>query len=179
MHFVTSYGLSFFFSLFHLCIYLFFSYLLPNENILGATSKKFPLPSLKYSYSDLQYVSSCTDTEIPIACAIIIPLFVLQHYGTHKIGFLFAPIIIVWLLFISGLGIYNIFHWDRYVIAALSPRYMFKLLQNLNIINWRSLGGVLLCTAGTVYNSSHYHLIKLQSRSWRFNLQGLRQCLQI
>lgn len=83
--------------------------------------------NLKYISSDLHYVSSCTDTEIPIAYAIIVALFVLQHYGTQKIGFLFAPIIIVWLVFISGLGVYNIFYWDHHVIAALSPHICSSL----------------------------------------------------
>jgi len=80
---------------------------------------------------------------------------VLQHYGTHKIGFLFAPIIILWLLCISGLGVYNIFHWDQHVIAALSPEYMFKFMKNIDIVSWGSLGGMLLCTAGYVRNLCH------------------------
>lgn len=89
------------------------------------------------------------DSDIPIAYTILLGLFVLQHYGTHKIGFLFAPIIIAWLLFISGLGVYNIVHWDPHIVSALSPYYMFNFLRNLDMANWRSLGGVILCTAGS------------------------------
>lgn len=76
----------------------------------------------------------------------------LQHYGTHKIGFLFAPIIIVWLLFISGVGVYNIFHWNTYIIHALSPKYLYKFIKSKDIKGWRSLGGVLLCIAGNLQN---------------------------
>ncbi|XP_073100596.1 potassium transporter 25 [Elaeis guineensis] len=87
--------------------------------------------------------------SVSIACTILIGLFVLQHYGTHKISFLFAPVITVWLLFISGVGVYNIFHWNTYIIRALSPEYMYKFIKSKDIKGWRSLGGVLLCIAGS------------------------------
>ncbi|ONK67182.1 uncharacterized protein A4U43_C06F17120 [Asparagus officinalis] len=123
--------------------------LVPTISVLSASS------SLDRSLEELFFKSQRKRekfgerTEIPFAYAIIIALFVLQHFGTHKIGFLFAPIIIVWLLFIGGLGVYNILHWDQDVFWALSPLYMYKFINNLNIMNWRSLGGVLLCTAGS------------------------------
>ncbi|KAJ0987265.1 hypothetical protein J5N97_005621 [Dioscorea zingiberensis] len=85
----------------------------------------------------------------PMACAILVALFVLQHFGTHKIGFLFAPIIIVWLLFICGVGVYNIFHWNYHVLYAFSPTYLFKYLRNIDIKSWRSLSGVVLSIAGS------------------------------
>ncbi|KAH6822392.1 K+ uptake permease 6 [Perilla frutescens var. hirtella] len=34
------------------------------------------------------------DVEVPVACIILIALFALQHYGTHRVGFLFAPVVI-------------------------------------------------------------------------------------
>lgn len=30
---------------------------------------------------------------LPVTCAILVGLFTLQHYGTHRVGFLFAPIV--------------------------------------------------------------------------------------
>ncbi|KAL0408617.1 UNVERIFIED_CONTAM: Potassium transporter 6 [Sesamum radiatum] len=42
--------------------------------------------------------------EVPVACVVLIALFALQHYGTHRVGFLFAPVVIIWLLCISALG---------------------------------------------------------------------------
>ncbi|KAE8669575.1 Potassium transporter 8 [Hibiscus syriacus] len=67
--------------------------------------------------------------EIPAACAILIFLFALQHYGTHRVGFLFAPVVVTWLLCISAIGVYNIFHWNPHVYKALSPYYMYKFLK--------------------------------------------------
>ncbi|KAH9742104.1 Potassium transporter 8 [Citrus sinensis] len=87
--------------------------------------------------------------EVPVACAILVFLFSLQHYGTHRVGFLFAPIVITWLLCISAIGVYNIFHWNPHVFKALSPYYMYKFLKKTQKGGWMSLGGILLCITGS------------------------------
>ncbi|KAI9110700.1 hypothetical protein K1719_018138 [Acacia pycnantha] len=86
---------------------------------------------------------------IPITCFILVCLFALQHYGTHRVGFLFAPIVLAWLLCISTLGLYNIFKWNPHVYKALSPYYMFRFLKKTRISGWMSLGGILLCITGS------------------------------
>lgn len=87
--------------------------------------------------------------ELPVACIILILLFALQHYGTHRVGFLFAPVVIMWLLCISAIGLYNIFHWNPDVYQALSPYYMYKFLKKTQRGGWMSLGGILLCITGS------------------------------
>ncbi|XP_073302579.1 potassium transporter 6-like isoform X2 [Primulina huaijiensis] len=87
--------------------------------------------------------------EVPATCVILIALFCLQHYGTHRVGFLFAPVVIIWLLCISVIGIYNIFHWNPHVYQALSPYYMYKFLKKTQRSGWMSLGGILLCITGS------------------------------
>lgn len=87
--------------------------------------------------------------EVPVACVILVFLFFLQHYGTHRLGFLFAPIVITWLLCISTIGVYNIIHWNPHVYQALSPYYMYKFLKKTQRGGWMSLGGILLCITGS------------------------------
>ncbi|CAK9161321.1 unnamed protein product [Ilex paraguariensis] len=87
--------------------------------------------------------------EVPVACIILIFLFCLQHYGTHRVGFLFAPVVITWLLCISAIGVYNIFYWNPHVYQALSPYYMYKFLKKTQRGGWMSLGGILLCITGS------------------------------
>ncbi|KAK7373259.1 hypothetical protein VNO80_06659 [Phaseolus coccineus] len=87
--------------------------------------------------------------EVPVACVILIFLFALQHYGTHRVGFLFAPVVLTWLLCISCIGMYNILHWNPHVYEALSPYYMFKFLKKTQRGGWMSLGGILLCITGS------------------------------
>lgn len=100
-----------------------------------------------YSFTN----SSSADAMIPITCFILVCLFALQHYGTHRIGFFFAPIIFTWLLCISALGLYNIFHWNRHVYQALSPYYMIAFLKKTRKGGWMSLGGILLCITGIIF----------------------------
>ncbi|OAY34572.1 potassium transporter 6 [Manihot esculenta] len=87
--------------------------------------------------------------EVPVACIILIGLFALQHYGTHRVGFLFAPVVLTWLLCISAIGVYNIVHWNPHVYQALSPYYMYKFLRKTQRGGWMSLGGILLCITGS------------------------------
>ncbi|TVU08221.1 hypothetical protein EJB05_41617 [Eragrostis curvula] len=87
--------------------------------------------------------------EVPVACFILVCLFALQHYGTHRLGFIFAPIVITWLLCISMIGVYNIIHWEPTVYRALSPYYMYKFLRKTQRGGWMSLGGILLCVTGS------------------------------
>ncbi|GAB2297332.1 Potassium transporter 6 [Dionaea muscipula] len=87
--------------------------------------------------------------EVPVACLILIGLFSLQHFGTHRVGFLFAPIIVTWLFCISSIGVYNIIHWNPHVFQALSPHYMYRFLKKTQRGGWMSLGGILLCITGS------------------------------
>ncbi|KAH9773384.1 Potassium transporter 6 [Citrus sinensis] len=87
--------------------------------------------------------------EVPVACIILIGLFALQHYGTHRVGFLFAPVVLIWLLCISAIGLYNIFHWNPHVYQALSPCYMYTFVKKTQKGGWMSLGGILLCITGS------------------------------
>uniref|UniRef100_A0A0D9X2X7 Potassium transporter n=1 Tax=Leersia perrieri TaxID=77586 RepID=A0A0D9X2X7_9ORYZ len=86
---------------------------------------------------------------IPITCVILVFLFALQHYGTHRVGFLFAPIVLAWLICMSVLGLYNIIHWNPQVYRALSPHYMLIFLKKTRKSGWMSLGGILLCMTGS------------------------------
>ncbi|XP_062233104.1 potassium transporter 24-like [Phragmites australis] len=86
---------------------------------------------------------------LPVTCVILVGLFALQHFGTHRVGFLFAPIVCLWLLSISIIGVYNIIHWNPHVYKALSPYYMYRFLQKTQTGGWMSLGGILLCVTGS------------------------------
>ncbi|KAG6535709.1 hypothetical protein ZIOFF_000732 [Zingiber officinale] len=87
--------------------------------------------------------------EVPIACAILVTLFALQHYGTHPVTFLFALIMVTWIVCINVIGVYNIFHWNPHVYQALSPYYMYKFLKKTQRGGWMSSGGILLRITGS------------------------------
>ncbi|CAL5356205.1 unnamed protein product [Camellia sinensis] len=72
-----------------------------------------------------------------------------MHHGTHMVAFLFAPIIILWLLSIAAVRIYSIIEWNQKLYRALSPYYAYKFFRDTGKDGWLSLGGILLCITGT------------------------------
>ncbi|XP_022148165.1 potassium transporter 4 [Momordica charantia] len=110
-----------------------------------------PAISVLSSVSGLQVTEAklTSGTLLLIACAILIGLFALQHCGTHKVAFMFAPLVIIWLLSIFSIGMYNIIHWNPSIIRALSPHYVIKFLSITGKDGWLSLGGILLSITGT------------------------------
>lgn len=89
-----------------------------------------------------------TGEVVIVACIVLIGLFALQHRGTQRVAFLFAPIVIVWLLCIGIIGLYNIIHWNPKIYYALSPHYIVTFFKQTGKDGWISLGGVLLCITG-------------------------------
>ncbi|XP_050373890.1 potassium transporter 5-like isoform X2 [Argentina anserina] len=84
-----------------------------------------------------------------ISVAILILLFAVQQFGTDKVGFTFAPIILLWFLFLTGTGIYNLFTHDITVLKAFNPWYIVTYFQRNGKAAWISLGGAVLCITGT------------------------------
>ncbi|KAH7114576.1 potassium transporter-domain-containing protein [Dactylonectria estremocensis] len=89
-----------------------------------------------------------TDAIVGISCTILIFLFLLQPFGTSKIGTLFAPIVVIWLLFNLCCGIYNLALHDYTVLKAFSPHFAFAYLVRNGRAGWESLGGLLLAFTG-------------------------------
>ena len=59
---------------------------------------------------------------VPVTVVILIALFAVQSRGTHRIGRLFGPVMLVWFITIGGLGAWHIVG-DPGVLRALSPTY--------------------------------------------------------
>lgn len=91
---------------------------------------------------------SYTGSVVLLSCIVLVGLFALQHRGTQKVAFMFAPIVIIWLLSIGGIGLYNIFHWNPNIYQALSPYYMVKFFRKTGKDGWIALGGILLSMTG-------------------------------
>ncbi|CAL8090075.1 unnamed protein product [Prunus armeniaca] len=90
-----------------------------------------------------------TDAVVGISIVILIVLFSAQRFGTDKVGYTFAPIILLWFLLISGIGLYNLFEHDIGVLRAFNPKYIIDFFKRNGKKGWVSLGGVFLCITGT------------------------------
>ncbi|PRQ50776.1 putative potassium transporter [Rosa chinensis] len=89
-----------------------------------------------------------SDMIVWISVAILIVLFIIQRFGTDKVGYSFAPILCIWFLFIGVIGMYNFIKFDPMVIKAINPRYIVDYFIRNKKEAWISLGGVILCITG-------------------------------
>lgn len=83
---------------------------------------------------------------IPIVLAIISGIFLLQRFGTEKVGKAFAPVMAVWFTLLLTMGILWILKYPE-VLKTISPHYAYKLLVEYPQGFW-VLGAVFLCTTG-------------------------------
>ncbi|XP_052201009.1 potassium transporter 10-like isoform X7 [Diospyros lotus] len=90
-----------------------------------------------------------SDTVVLVAVVILVGLFSMQHYGTDKVGWLFAPIVLLWFLLIGSIGIFNIWKYDSSVLRAFSPIHIYRYFRRGGRDGWTSLGGIMLSITGT------------------------------
>lgn len=57
---------------------------------------------------------------IPLTVAILFLLFIIQSKGTHKIGALFGPVMIVWFLVLGVLGLFQLIQ-NPLILHAFHP----------------------------------------------------------
>ncbi|TGZ81375.1 potassium uptake protein [Ascodesmis nigricans] len=111
--------------------------LTPAQSVLGA------IQGIKVVEPDIS-----TKAIVGISCAILVILFLIQPFGTSKIGSTFAPIVIIWLLFNFSFGVYNLAMHDASVLKAFNPAYAIKFFLRNKTKGWKSLGGLLLAFTG-------------------------------
>ena len=86
-----------------------------------------------------------------ISVVILVLLFLIQRFGTDKVGYSFAPIICVWFALNGGIGLYNFIHYDPAVAKALNPKYIIDYFKRNKKDAWVSLGGVVLAITGCYF----------------------------
>ncbi|GLJ42003.1 hypothetical protein SUGI_0869560 [Cryptomeria japonica] len=89
-----------------------------------------------------------TDFVVFISTMILIMLFLMQKYGTSKVGFMFSPIMVAWFLLTGIVGAYNIFVYYPKVLKGLSPLYLFHFFGKSQRLGWTMFGAVFLSLTG-------------------------------
>ncbi|KAJ8633549.1 hypothetical protein MRB53_026885 [Persea americana] len=88
-----------------------------------------------------------------------------KRFGTEKVGYIFAPILTIWFLFIGGIGLFNFFKHDPSVIKAFNPMYIIYYFKRNKKDAWISLGGIILCTTGAealFADVGHFSVLSIQ-----------------
>lgn len=84
---------------------------------------------------------------IPITLGILILLFWIQHIGTEKIGFIFAPILLIWFIVIGILGGMQIAQ-NPHVLTAINPYHILHFCIKQKTMAILTMGGVFLVLTG-------------------------------
>ncbi|KAJ0263581.1 hypothetical protein HA466_0039040 [Hirschfeldia incana] len=111
-----------------------------------------------------------SDIVVLVSVILLVGLFSMQHYGTDKVGWLFAPVVLIWFLFIGATGIYNICKHDSSVLKAFSPTYVYFYFKRRGRDGWISLGGILLSITGTEALYADISYFPLQAIQLAFTL---------
>ncbi|MBP6379053.1 MAG: potassium transporter Kup [Sphingorhabdus sp.] len=85
---------------------------------------------------------------IPIALAILVGLFAIQARGTAKVGALFGPIMVLYFLTLSGLGLMYLVEMPEIVLHTLNPWNAINFFYVDGFRAFVSLGAVVLAVTG-------------------------------
>jgi KUP system potassium uptake protein len=84
---------------------------------------------------------------VPITVAILAVLFLIQRHGTHRVGGLFGPVMVVWFVTLAVLG----FRWILQapeVLSAFDPRWAVRFFAEHGSHGFAVLGAVVLVVTG-------------------------------
>ncbi|WP_434046343.1 MULTISPECIES: potassium transporter Kup [Sorangium] len=91
--------------------------------------------------------STLKPAVVPITCALLLALFLVQKRGTAGIGTVFGPVTLVWFLALVLLGAKEIVHSPG-VLRAVSPEYAVSFFIENKVHGFLILGAVVLCITG-------------------------------
>jgi KUP system potassium uptake protein len=84
---------------------------------------------------------------VPLTVGILVALFAIQKFGTHRVGGLFGPIVIVWFVTIAVLGLSWLVRAPA-VLGAFDPRHAVWFFENNGFAGFAVLGAVFLVVTG-------------------------------
>lgn len=84
---------------------------------------------------------------VPLAVVILVALFAFQFRGTHAIGLVFGPVMVLWFVVIGGLGLWHAIA-EPSVFAALSPHYAAGFIADHGLQSLALAGSVILAITG-------------------------------
>ncbi len=84
---------------------------------------------------------------IPLTIFIMNALFLMQRFGTGRIGLFFGPVLLVWFFVLAALGVYGI-SLNPDVLSGLNPVWALQFFINNGTLGFLVLGSVFLVVTG-------------------------------
>ena len=91
--------------------------------------------------------SAFDDVVIPLACIILVLLFLVQRRGTGAVGRVFGPVMVVWFGVLGALGLRQIIEHPR-VLEAVNPLNIVELFAAEPMKGFLALGSIFLVVTG-------------------------------
>jgi KUP system potassium uptake protein len=84
---------------------------------------------------------------VPITLVILLGLFLVQKRGTDRIGRLFGPVMLLWFIVLTVLGVRGVAQFPS-VVEAINPMWAVRLFEADPFRAFKVLGSVVLCITG-------------------------------
>jgi KUP system potassium uptake protein len=84
---------------------------------------------------------------VPLSLGILFALFMVQRFGTARVGGAFGPIMLIWFVTIAVLGVRSIL-LEPAVLAAANPWHALSFFVEHGVAGFLTLGAVVLCVTG-------------------------------
>jgi KUP system potassium uptake protein len=84
---------------------------------------------------------------VPIAAGIILVIFAIQKSGTHRVGVVFGPVMVIWFTTLAALGLPWILAQPA-VLGAVDPRHAVVFFTQHGFHGFAVLGAVVLAVTG-------------------------------
>ena len=84
---------------------------------------------------------------LPITVAVIVALFALQRFGTHLVGRMFGPVMVLWFTVLLVIGVTQVAAHPS-ILRGLSPSYAAEFLVRDFGTAFIALGSVVLAVTG-------------------------------
>ena len=110
---------------------------------------------------------------VPVTVLILAVLFIFQFKGTHKIGAIFGPVMIIWFFVIAFMGVSQVMQ-NPESLVALNPIYALNFIQAHSFQTLFVMSSVILAVTGAeALYSDLGHFGKGPIRFGWFGLAGL------
>jgi KUP system potassium uptake protein len=90
---------------------------------------------------------SLAEVVVPVALAVLVLLFVVQRWGTERVGGLFGPVMLVWFGCLGLAGLAGVIRRPG-ILAGLSPTYAVAFVADHPYIAFVAMGAVVLAITG-------------------------------
>jgi KUP system potassium uptake protein len=88
-----------------------------------------------------------THAVVPISVVILFALFMIQRFGTSKVGTFFGPTMLIWFVTIGVLGVHAILKHPE-VLSAANPWHGVMFFRVHGLAGFLTLGAVVLVVTG-------------------------------